>query len=80
MSDAFRVGDIVRAVIISLGDQRDYYLTTAGTDNALGVIMGWAADDSGTSGGGGLLAPLDWEHMIDPITGKKEKRKTAKPF
>ena len=34
---AFRVGDIVRAVVISMGDQYHYYLSTAADD--LGVVL-----------------------------------------
>jgi exosome complex RNA-binding protein Csl4 len=36
MYDCFRPGDVVRAKVLSLGDARSYYLTTA--DNALGVV------------------------------------------
>jgi exosome complex RNA-binding protein Csl4 len=36
MYACFRPGDIVRAEILSLGDQRSYYLTTA--KNELGVV------------------------------------------
>lgn len=36
MYDCFRPGDIVRAKVISLGDARSYYLSTA--DNSLGVV------------------------------------------
>lgn len=35
--DSFRPGDIVRALVISLGDQSNYYLSTA--QNSLGVVM-----------------------------------------
>ncbi|CAD6888757.1 unnamed protein product [Tilletia controversa] len=36
LADCFRVGDIVRASVISLGDARSYFLSTA--ENRLGVI------------------------------------------
>lgn len=36
MYDCFRPGDVVRAKVLSLGDARSYYLTTA--DNSLGVV------------------------------------------
>jgi hypothetical protein len=36
MYDCFRPGDVVRAQVLSLGDARSYYLTTA--DNSLGVV------------------------------------------
>lgn len=72
IGEAFRVGDIIRAVVISLGDQRDYYLSTAGND--YGVIL---AHSSKT---GKLMAPVSWQEMRDPDTGKGEGRKVAKPL
>lgn len=36
MYDCFRPGDVVRAKVLSLGDARSYYLTTAA--NSLGVV------------------------------------------
>ncbi len=47
LADCFRPGDIVRATVISLGDARSYYLSTAG--NELGVIYAVSAT-SATSG------------------------------
>ncbi|SNX84090.1 related to CSL4 - exosome core component [Melanopsichium pennsylvanicum] len=41
ISDCFRPGDIVRASVISLGDARSYYLSTAG--NEFGVIFATSA-------------------------------------
>lgn len=38
--DSFRPGDIVRALVISLGDQSNYYLSTA--QNSLGVVMAYS--------------------------------------
>lgn len=77
VGEAFRVGDIVRAVVISLGDQRDYYLSTAG--NEYGVLLAWSTNDSGQPGGA-LMEPISWQEMRDPVTGKKETRKVAKPI
>lgn len=74
MEDMFRVGDIVRAVIISMGDQSSYYASTAG--NEYGVIM---ARSSG-EGGGNMMHPVSWKEMRDPVTGTGELRKVAKPF
>jgi len=37
---SFRPGDIVRALVISLGDQSNYYLSTA--QNSLGVVMAYS--------------------------------------
>lgn len=71
--DCFRPGDIVRAVIISLGDGSNYYLSTAKND--LGVIF---ARSEG--GAGGFMYAVDWQTMICPETGVVEKRKCAKPF
>ncbi|KAI0392608.1 hypothetical protein F5Y17DRAFT_351037 [Xylariaceae sp. FL0594] len=69
--DSFRPGDIVRAQVISLGDQANYYLTTA--NNELGVVM--AVSEAGNS-----MMPVSWKEFKDPETGLSEARKVAKPF
>ncbi|KAH8801699.1 hypothetical protein F5884DRAFT_524534 [Xylogone sp. PMI_703] len=69
--ESFRPGDIVRAVVISLGDQANYYLSTA--SNNLGVIMA-------TSEAGNAMYPISWKEYKDPETGATESRKVAKPF
>ncbi|PMD46202.1 hypothetical protein L207DRAFT_479834 [Hyaloscypha variabilis F] len=69
--ESFRPGDIVRAVVISLGDQSNYYLATA--SNNLGVIMA-------TSEAGNAMYPISWKEYKDPETGASESRKVAKPF
>ena len=65
----FRPGDIVRARVLSLGDQRAYYLTTAEED--LGVIKA----RSGRTGR--VLVPLDCGTVGCAETGEKEVRKAA---
>lgn len=94
LADCFRPGDIVRATVISLGDARSYYLSTAG--NSLGVIYATSASSAGATkaeGEGGVtgvgaagwsisgnqMTPISWNHMIDPTTGIVENRKCAKP-
>ncbi|KAI9051350.1 hypothetical protein LZ554_004397 [Drepanopeziza brunnea f. sp. 'monogermtubi'] len=69
--ESFRPGDIVRANVISLGDQSNYYLSTA--TNSLGVIMA-------TSEAGNPMYPVSWKEYRDPDTGASESRKVAKPF
>ncbi|PBP15340.1 hypothetical protein BUE80_DR013925, partial [Diplocarpon rosae] len=69
--ESFRPGDIVRANVISLGDQANYYLSTA--TNNLGVIMA-------TSEAGNAMYPVSWKEYKDPETGASESRKVAKPF
>jgi len=69
--ESFRPGDIVRAVVISLGDQSSYYLSTA--SNQLGVIMAM-------SEAGNAMYPVSWKEYKDPETGASESRKVAKPF
>ncbi|ERT02085.1 exosome complex component CSL4 [Sporothrix schenckii 1099-18] len=69
--ESFRPGDIVRAQVISLGDQANYYLSTA--SNALGVVMA-------TSETGSPMYPVSWKEYIDPETGLSELRKVARPF
>ncbi|KAF8078501.1 hypothetical protein FPV67DRAFT_1465460 [Lyophyllum atratum] len=70
IADCFRGGDVVRGVVISLGDARSYFVTTARND--LGVIFA-------TSEAGATMEPVSWQEMRCPKTGKVEKRKCAKP-
>ncbi|KAL4887293.1 exosome component EXOSC1/CSL4-domain-containing protein [Aspergillus karnatakaensis] len=71
MDEMFRVGDIVRGTVISLGDQSFYYITTARND--LGVVMA-------RSEAGNMMFPVSWKEMRDPVTGAAEQRKVARPF
>ncbi|EGP89472.1 unnamed protein product [Zymoseptoria tritici ST99CH_1A5] len=70
VAESFRVGDVVRATVISLGDERSYYLTTA--RNELGVVMA-------QSEWGNQMYPISWKEFQDPETGLRELRKVAKP-
>ncbi|THH20836.1 hypothetical protein EW146_g594 [Bondarzewia mesenterica] len=70
IGDCFRGGDVVKGLVISLGDARSYYLTTARND--LGVIFA-------TSEAGATMEPVSWQEMRCPKTGKIERRKCAKP-
>ncbi|KAI1608200.1 exosome complex subunit Csl4 [Exophiala viscosa] len=70
MNDMYRVGDIVRATVISLGDERSYYISTAGND--FGVVVA-------TSDVGNAMVPASWKEMRDVVTGQAESRKVAKP-
>ncbi|KAL8969913.1 MAG: hypothetical protein Q9183_001765 [Haloplaca sp. 2 TL-2023] len=56
---------------ISLGDQSNYYLTTA--KNELGVILA-------KSENGNTMYPINWKDFMDPVTGETETRKVAKPL
>ncbi|OQE04178.1 hypothetical protein PENSOL_c001G11951 [Penicillium solitum] len=69
MDEMFRVGDIVRGSVISLGDQSFYYITTARND--LGVVM--ARSDAGN-----MMFPVSWKEMRDPITGTMVQQTTTK--
>ncbi|KAA8910518.1 hypothetical protein FN846DRAFT_938886 [Sphaerosporella brunnea] len=69
--ESFRPGDIVRALVISLGDQSNYYLSTA--QNSLGVVMAYSEV-------GDLMHPLNWRQMASTRTGDVEERKVAKPI
>ncbi|KAK2748866.1 exosome 3'-_5 exonuclease subunit ski4 (Csl4) [Onygenales sp. PD_40] len=75
MDEMFRVGDIVRCVVVSLGDQGFYYCSTA--RNELGVVMA-------RSEGGEVLVPVSWREMAEGGRGgglgKRELRKVARPF
>ena len=63
-------GVYFRAVVISLGDERAYYCSTA--RNELGVVMAW-------SEGGEAMVPVSWREFGVPGTGGREGRKVAKP-
>lgn len=70
VSSSFRIGDIVRAEVISLGDGANYYLSTA--RNELGVLVAWSES-------GNLLCPRSWRDMVDCVSGVAEGRKVARP-
>ena len=65
----FRPRDIVRARVLSLGDNQAYTLTTA--ENELGVVLATSSHD-------GHMTPISWSEMQCTITGTREKRKVAK--
>jgi exosome complex component CSL4 len=71
MAECFKPGDIVRAKVLSLGDARQYYLSTAASE--FGVL--WAMNEES----GGIMTPLNWKEMVDPVTKQTENRKAAKP-
>ncbi|KAJ1745605.1 hypothetical protein LPJ77_004001 [Coemansia sp. RSA 2523] len=68
---SFRPGDVIRAEVISLGDQRSYYLSTA--KDEFGVVFAQSVD-------GNAMVPVSWEEMQDTKTQCVEKRKCAKTF
>jgi exosome complex component CSL4 len=65
----FRPNDLVKAQVLSLGDARSYFLSTARND--LGVILATATS-------GATMVPINWQQMQCPLTGAKEFRKVAK--
>ena len=67
--DCLRPGDIILAEVISLGDSRSYYISTA--KNELGVVFA-------TSAAGFPMIPIDWTTMVCTKTNAKELRKVAK--
>ena len=69
MRDCFRPGDIIRAQVISLGDSRQYYLSTAVEE--FGVV--YATSDVDNS----LLQPISPNEMQNVNTQHKELRKVA---
>ena len=78
MNDSVRVGDLIRAQVISIGDERQYYISTAG--NEFGVLAA-KAEGSGWEEGGWMTA-VSWKEMRDLTAGqnaKGEARKVAKP-
>jgi exosome complex RNA-binding protein Csl4 len=70
MQDCFRPGDIVRAVITSLGEARQYFLSTAGEDDGVRFALSKA---------GNIMQAVSWKEMADPVSGVSEARKVAKP-
>ena len=60
----------MRAVVISLGDERSYYLSTA--KNEFGVVMATSEWDN-------QMFPISWKEFQDPVMGTTELRKVAKP-
>lgn len=70
MNDMFRVGDFIKAQVINLGDERSFYISTAG--NEYGVIMARSENSH-------PMVPRSWKDMMDSETGKVELRKVAKP-
>lgn len=70
MNEMFRVGDFITAQVINLGDERSFYISTAG--NEYGVVL--ARSENGSA-----LVPRSWKDMVDSKTGKAELRKVARP-
>jgi exosome complex component CSL4 len=68
MEDMYRPGDLVRAIVASLGDSRNLFLSTVHISN--GVIFARSAD-------GNVMVHEKEGEMKDPITGVHEKRKNA---
>lgn len=74
MGESYRVGDVVRGVVISLGDERTYFVGTG--RNEYGVVMA-------RSEGGGVMCPVSWREMREVEGGERgavELRKVAKPI
>lgn len=69
--DSFRPGDVVLCRILSLGDSRRYYLSTA--EPELGVVRATCSTS------GKRMVPVSWKEMECPETKMKELRKCAKP-
>lgn len=77
MNEAVRVGDLIRAQVISIGDEKQYYVSTAG--NEFGVLAAKAQGDGVEAGG--WMTGISWKEMRDlkDKSGKSETRKVAKP-
>jgi len=65
----FRIGDVVRARVLSLGDARSFYLTTASDE--LGVVQ--ARHRASRA----VMLPISWTEVQCPVTGEIEERKVA---
>lgn len=71
IEDCFQPSDMVACRVISLGDSRRYYLTTAETE--LGVLRARCRTS------GQMMIPISWKEMQCPTSGVVELRKCAKP-
>ncbi|KAI4652367.1 hypothetical protein J4E93_002568 [Alternaria ventricosa] len=71
IEESFRVGDLVRGTVISLGDSGNYYVAT--DRNEFGVVLARSEE-------GRVMHPVSWKEFRDPVSGKAEARKAAKPF
>lgn len=69
MHECYRPGDLVSAEVVSLGDARSYFLSTAKVE--LGVV--YAKSEAGYP-----LTPASWQEMVCTRTNMHEKRKVAK--
>jgi exosome complex component CSL4 len=69
LEGCFRAGDVVRAKVLSLGDARSFYLTTA--SDALGVVQ--ARHRASRE----VMLPISWTEVQCPVTGEIEERKVA---
>ena len=70
MDECFREGDVVRAEVLSLGDSRSFYLTTA--KDELGVVRATHRESRKT------MLPISWTEVQCPVTGEVEDRKVAR--
>jgi exosome complex component CSL4 len=69
IQNSYRPNDILKAAVMSLGDNRSYFLTTA--KNEFGVI--YAESISGYE-----MVPVSWKEMECSVTNNREYRKVAK--
>ena len=70
MHRCVRPGDVVLAAVLSLGDSRAYYLSTAANDH--GVVIAKSSE-------GATMKPVSYCEMECPVSHVREKRKVAKP-
>jgi exosome complex component CSL4 len=70
MAECFRPGDVVRAEVLSLGDARSYYLSTA--EPELGVVRARCVHSDQ------VMVPISWQELECPETHVVERRKVAR--
>jgi exosome complex component CSL4 len=70
MHKSFRPGDVVRAVVASMGSARSYELSTARND--LGVV------DARSEAADAPMVAVSWQEMMCPVSKQVEFRKVAK--
>ena len=70
IENPYKLGDVVLARVISLGDSRQFFLSTS--EDMLGVIQA-------VSERGGMMVPISWNEMECQETKVRERRKVARP-
>ena len=80
IEDFFRPGDLVQAVVASLGDARSLFLSTIALAHGVVYARAEAAADGSSGGVGRVMRAVAGADgvMEDPVSGRRERRKVAR--